>query len=203
MKYVAKPRRPARGRVLVAHEIFGLTPHIRSVCDRLAVAGYEALAPDLFAEVLGGRFLPYTTEGKAEGLRIKSLIGEEALAGRLEAEAGKGERFGVVGFCLGGTLAWLLSERTVVACVVGYYAVGLERHLGVRPSCPVLLHFGVHDPATPPATRQAVHESHPTVRMHEYDAGHAFNRDDDKPFHAASAELAWKRTLDFYAETFR
>lgn len=207
MEYRVSPRISsdgAKGTVVVAHEIFGLTPHIRSLCDRLAAAGYAALAPDLFSHELQGGFLPYTAEGKSEGLRIKEAIGEAKMAAQIEAlVAGAGGRVGVMGFCLGGLLAWLAAARPGVACAVGYYAVGLERHMSSRPQCPVLLHFGRTDPSIPAATVSAVRKAYPQVEVCEYDAGHAFNRDDDRSFHAASAQLAWERTLSFYAKTFQ
>jgi carboxymethylenebutenolidase len=100
-------------------------------------------------------------------------------------------------------LAWLAAARPGLACAVGYYAVGLDRHIASRPQCPVLLHFGKADPSIPAATVQALRSSHPEVQVYEYDAGHAFNRDDDRSFHAPSAQLAWSRTLSFYAKTFQ
>jgi carboxymethylenebutenolidase len=203
----ATPTGTPRGAVVVVHEIFGLTPHIRSVCDRLAAEGYLAHAPDLFAEPLQGGFLPYTPEGKARGLAIKNAAGETALAARLSVcadalrdTAGARLRVGVVGFCLGGALAWLAAERGTIDAAVGYYGVGIGRMLAHRPACPVLMHFGRTDPAIPAAEVAALRAAHPTLAVHEYDAGHAFNRDDDASYEPASAAAAWRRTLDFLSD---
>jgi carboxymethylenebutenolidase len=190
----------ARGAVLVIHEIFGLTAHIRSVCDRLATKGYDATAPDLFHDALLGASLPYTLDGKQRGLAIKNAIGEAALARELGSwlpRVADGAPVAVMGFCLGGTLAWLQTEAPGVACAVGYYSVGLGRHLDVRPRVPVLMHFGRDDPMIPPDEVGRFRAAHPQVEVHDYDAGHAFNRDDDASYAPAAAALAWQRTLDF------
>lgn len=204
MLYRTPPVVPIKGTIVVAHEIFGLTPHIRSVCDRLAMSGYAAVAPDLFEHELRGSFLPYTSEGKAEGLRIKASLGDAALARVIQEEcksAAASGRVGVLGFCLGGTLAWIAAADAPTACAVAYYPVGMERHLATSPQCRVLLHFGKSDPAIPSTTVEQLRTSFPAVEVFEYDAGHAFNRDDDATFHEEYAELAWARTLDFYART--
>lgn len=189
-----------RGAIVVVHEIFGLTPHIRSLCDRLGAAGFLAHAPDLFAELNGG-FLPYTKEGKERGLAIKNAIGEPGLAQLVTRAVSElqqsGHKVGVIGFCLGGTLAWLASSGAGVACTVGYYSVGVGRHLGVQPHGPVLMHFGRSDPAIQPTEIAALRASHPEVDVREYEAGHAFNRDDDAAYEAKSAAQAWALSLEF------
>ena len=198
--YRATPSGAARGAVLVIHEIFGLTAHIRSVCDRLAAAGYHAVAPDLFHDALRGDALPYTADGKQRGLAIKNAVGEARLAADAAAwleRVGNGTPVAVMGFCLGGALAWLLTETPGVACAVGYYSVGLGRHPGVRPRVPMLMHFGRDDPSIPREEVERFRAAHPQVEVFDYDAGHAFNRDDDASYVPAAATLAWQRTLDF------
>lgn len=204
--YRAAPAGAPRAAIVVVHEIFGLTPHIRSLCDRLASAGYLAVAPDLFPELEGG-FLPYSKDGKERGLAIKNAAGEAQLAQSVTRVAGalaaEGHKVGVIGFCLGGTLAWLAAAQAPVHCAVGYYSVGVGRHLdahpGAHPRGPVLMHFGRSDPAIQPAEIAALRAAHPAVEVYEYDAGHAFNRDDDAAYEAVSAAQAWKRSLDFFA----
>src|SRR5437763_1536941 len=72
-----------------------------------------------------------------------------------------------------------------------------------RPQVPVLMHFGRSDHAIPADDVQALRNAHPTVEVHEYDAGHAFNRDDDAPFQREAAALAWERSLAFFARHLR
>lgn len=199
--YRSEAMGPARGTVLVAHEIFGLTPHIRSVCDRLAAAGYTAIAPDLFAEKLGGGILPYTDEGKQRGVAIKNGIGEERLAAHLqECIPVHGSKVAVIGFCLGGTLAWMSATHPRVACVVAYYGVGLLRHPRTTTHAPVLMHFGRTDRSIPIEDVEIFRNRQPEVEIHAYGAGHAFNRDDDHAFQPEPAKLAWTRTIDFLAK---
>jgi carboxymethylenebutenolidase len=201
--YRSDPRGPARGSVIVVHEIFGLTPHIRSVCDRLAAAGYVAVAPDLFAGELDGACLPYTAEGKQRGIAIKNRLSEERLAAPLHQWARRRSnegRVGVMGFCLGGTLAWIAAGKPETACAICYYGVGLLRHAGMAPHAPVLMHFGRRDPAIPATDIALFHERQPGVEIHEYDAGHAFNRDDDAAYDGPSALQAWRRSMAFLDE---
>jgi carboxymethylenebutenolidase len=198
--YEAHPAGEAIGLVLVAHEIFGLTPHIKSVCDRLAALGFLAIAPDLFADHLDGLCLPYTEAGKKEGLRIKNALTEEGL---LETLSGISQRTtykgpcAVIGFCLGGTLAWMAASTLDLRASVGYYPVGIGRHLKAAPRCPVLLHFGRHDRSITAAEVDAVATAYPTVDLHTYEAGHAFNRDDDAAYEPMAATAAWRRTAEF------
>jgi carboxymethylenebutenolidase len=180
-----------------------LTPHIRSICDRLASAGYSAYAPDLFHDALHGDYLPYTKEGKERGLMLKNRTGEVELARKVAevaADLGTNTKVGVIGFCVGGTLAWLAAATPAVACAVGYYSVGIRHHLASRPMGAALMHFGRADPAIKAAEVQALRHAHPAVEVCEYDAGHAFNRDDDAPYQHESAQLAWQRSLVFFSK---
>src|SRR3989441_8795940 len=105
---------------------------------------------------------------------------------------------GVVGYCLGGTLAWLAATRIDgVACAVGYYGGGIADTATETPRCPVLLHFGETDQSIPKEHHQRIHAAHPTLPMHIYPAGHGFNCDARASFHEPSAILARSRTLDF------
>ena len=200
--YRAVPKRDSRANIIVVQEIFGVTPHIRTICDRLAGRGYTAVAPDLFSRDVPETLLPYTKAGKDRGLAIKNAIGEDRMARDVMAVAGSlaaenGGRTGVIGFCLGGTVAWLAAAQPGIACAVGYYSVKIDAHLGSKPACPVLLHFGRTDTSIPMSAVEAVRAAYPEVDVQDYDAGHAFNRDDDVSFNPQAAATAWRRTLDF------
>lgn len=147
--------------------------------------------------------MPYTAEGKKEGLRIKAELTEELMLRDVGAVVQGAEFAGfqaVMGFCLGGTLAWMAADAFPIHAAIGYYAVGLGKHLRASPRCPVLLHFGRRDPTIPPTEVAAVAAAFPQVAVHEYDAGHAFNRDDDAAYVAAAAAQAWQRSLAFLEE---
>lgn len=197
--YRAVPKRDSRANIIVVQEIFGVTPHIRTICDRLAERGFTAVAPDLFSRDVPETLLPYTKTGKERGLAIKNAIGEERMARDVMAVAGTMQgRTGVIGFCLGGTVAWLAAAQPGIACTVGYYPVKIDAHLGSKPACPVLLHFGRTDTSIPMSALDAVRAAYPEVDVQEYEAGHAFNRDDDVSFNPQAAATAWRRTLDFF-----
>jgi carboxymethylenebutenolidase len=116
----------------------------------------------------------------------------------VRALAMDGTRVGVVGYCLGGTLAWLAATRIDgVACAVGYYGGGIADHATEQPRCPVLLHFGETDQSIPPEHHARIRAAHPSLPLHIYPAGHGFNCDQRASYHAPSATLARQRTLEF------
>jgi carboxymethylenebutenolidase len=116
----------------------------------------------------------------------------------VKALVAEGRKVGVVGYCMGGTLAWLAATRIDgVACAVGYYGGGIPDTVGERPRCPTMLHFGETDQSIPMDRVQVVIAAHPTVPVHVYPAGHGFNCDERASYHEPSARLARERTLAF------
>ena len=106
---------------------------------------------------------------------------------------------GVVGYCLGGTLAWLAATRIDgVKAAVGYYGGGIAETAGEVPRCPVLLHFGETDQGIPPEHWARIRAAHPEVPIHTYPAGHGFSCDERGSYHEPSARLARQRTLGFF-----
>ncbi len=115
------------------------------------------------------------------------------------AEAGK---VSVLGYCWGGTVSWAAACRLDgVAAAVAYYGGGIGGLLGEKPRCPTLAHFGNQDQSIPMDVVEKVKAGHPEVVVHVYDAGHGFNCDERGSYHAASAELARKRSIDFMNKT--
>jgi carboxymethylenebutenolidase len=203
--YRAAPAGAPRAGLVIVQEIFGVNSHIRRVCDGYATDGYVALAPALFDRLERGVEMGYAPEDIERGraLRMKipmdDMVKDLRAAGRaLQAE---GLRVGVVGYCLGGTLAWLAATRIDgVRCAVGYYGGGIADAAGEKPRCPVLLHFGEQDRSIPPEHWERLRAAHPTVPMHIYPAGHGFNCDERSSYDAESAALARRRTLEFLAQ---
>jgi carboxymethylenebutenolidase len=116
----------------------------------------------------------------------------------VDALAAAGLRVGVVGYCLGGTLAWLAATRIPgVAAAVGYYGGGIAATVTEAPRCPVMLHFGETDTGIPKEHYEAVRAAHPGLPVHVYPAGHGFNCDERASYDEASARLARGRTLEF------
>lgn len=203
----ADPAAPSRAAVLVIQEIFGVNAHIRSVTERFAQAGFVALAPALFDPVEHGVELGYDAAGIERGRALITALGVERGLDVLDAAAEtlqmEGLRIGAVGFCWGGTFAFLCSTRLALPAV-DYYGARSVPFLDEPPKAPLLCHFGARDDSIPPEV-VARHRARPETRVFEYaTAGHAFNRDvDPRAYDAASATLAWQRTLDFLSEHLR
>lgn len=202
--YCAEPSGEARGTVVVLQEIFGVNSHIRSVVDRFASEGYVTLAPSLFDRVEREFETGYTA---ADLQRAKTLMERASLdnavldlAAAAQSPIGPG-KVAVVGFCWGGTLAWLAATRLPgVSCAVSYYGRLVVDFLHERPRCPVMFHFGEKDKSIPPSNVKKIQSAHPEQTFHTYPAGHGFNCDQRAGFHKESAELAMERTLAFLRE---
>jgi carboxymethylenebutenolidase len=200
--YVARPQGRPIGGLVVVQEIFGVNPHIRSVAGGYARDGFLVVAPALFDRVERGVELGYegTDREKAMSLMAK-LDPEKALADVAAAmnyaigDACK--KTGVIGYCFGGTLAWLAAARLRPAAVVGYYGGRIGNYANEKPNAPVMLHFGKQDAHIPPEEVEKIHAAHPEVEIYWYDAGHGFNCDARASYDPAAAKEARERSLKF------
>jgi carboxymethylenebutenolidase len=209
--YVAEPQGSPRAAIVVIQEIFGVNEGIRRKCDHWAEQGYLALAPDLFWRLepaveldpdrpeefkqaldLMGRF------DQDQGVRdIEATI--RAARARL-AEAGK---VGVVGYCLGGRLAYMAAARTDADASVGYYAVGLPNILHEKNAIarPLMLHIAGADHFVDEAAQREMHEAlddHPRVILHDYPGeDHGFAAEMGRRRSEEAARLADGRTRLF------
>jgi carboxymethylenebutenolidase len=199
--YRADPTGEPRGGLVIAQEIFGVNSHIRAVCDDYAAEGYVVIAPALFDRVEPGIELGYQPDDVTAGRAIREKVSlDEALAD-VEAAAklviGFG-RIGVVGYCWGGTVAWVAATRLrTFAAAVSYYGGGVPDLADEQPNCPVQLHFGEQDHAIPLAGVEKLQAAHPKLPVYIYPAGHGFNCDQRASYHAESAGLARERALAF------
>ncbi len=201
--YRADPDGAPRGGIVVIQEIFGVNGHIRSVCDRFAGEGYVAIAPAVFDRVERGVELEYDSDGMARGREIMGGIGLDgplldiAAAAAAIKDAGK---VGSVGYCWGGTVAWLAATRLKLPSV-GYYGGRIVDFAGEELEVPVMLHFGKQDQMIPAEDVAKIREAAPKVPVFEYDeAGHGFNCEKRASYHEESAKFALTRTLEFLAE---
>jgi len=108
-----------------------------------------------------------------------------------------GKRVGVVGYCFGGSLAWLAATRLNPTAAVGYYGGQVSKFAEETPKAPVMLHFGRLDTHIPSEGVEKVRAAHPEVEIYWYDAGHGFNRDIGPSYNADAARLARERTVGF------
>lgn len=199
------PSSPAKGGIVVIQEIFGVNAHIRSICARLAAEGYLAIAPALFDRQQRGFESGYSPEevGIARGFiggfdMAKAKM--DIAAARDAATAAGG--VGIVGFCLGGSLAYAAALDGGWAAAVGFYGGMIAKMADQKPRIPVMLHFGKDDQSIPLADVEAIMAKRPEVPTYIYPAGHGFNCDARSAYEPQSAALAWSRTLDFLAEKF-
>jgi carboxymethylenebutenolidase len=199
--YHATPHGATKGCVVVVQEVFGVNAHIRQVCDGFAAAGYAAIAPSLFDRIRPGVELGYDDDGIAEGRALVAELGWEApLRDVAAARHLRGDgRVGVVGYCWGGSVAWLAGCRLDVACVAAYYGRHIVEFVGEQPRCPAIMHFGADDPLIPPETVARVRRAWPQTPVFIYDgAGHGFNCDQRADYRPAAAALALERTLALF-----
>ncbi len=202
--YEAKPSGETRGGLVVMQEIFGVTAHIRRVADGYAADGYHVIAPAIFDRAEREVELDYDKSGIERGRKLREKISIEQMLHDIAAcrdvlmPSGK---VAVVGYCLGGSLAWLSATRVSgFAAAIGYYGGMIARHLDEKPKCPVLLHFGEEDPSIPMSDVAAIKAAVDPKLVQAFSyagAGHAFNRDGSHAFHEPSARLARERTLAF------
>jgi carboxymethylenebutenolidase len=190
-----------KGGVVVIQEIFGVNGHIRRVADGFAAQGYAAVAPALFDRLRPGIELGYDPGSVAEGRELRSQLGWDGpladVQAAIEAAAAYG-KVGVVGYCWGGSLAFLSATRlTGLACAVGYYGGQIAPYAGERTRVPVILHFGEKDQAIPMSDVDRIRAAHPDMSIFTYPADHGFNCDERGSYDAASAALALERTLLF------
>jgi len=199
----ADPKGKPRGGIVVLQEIFGINAHIRAVTDSFAAEGYAAIAPALFDRVARGVDLGYTEEAVARGRALRGQLGFEPpmrdIAATIAALRPAG-RVGAVGYCWGGSLAWLTACRLEADGAVCYYGAQIKDFAGETPRCPVILHFGEKDALIPPEAVAAIRKAHPDIPLFTYPAGHGFNCDLRADYDAKSAARALSRTRAFFRE---
>lgn len=204
--YVTESSGPARGAIVVVQEIFGVNSHIRSVTDDYATQGFNAIAPALFDRVQRDVELDYNPHDSAQGMKMARQIGldtalkDVAAAISFARQKWNSVKVGVLGYCYGGSLAWLSATRLDPAAAVGYYGGQIAQNATEVPRCPVMLHFGAKDPHIGPADIEKIRQAHPDLPIFLYDAGHGFNCDQRKDFNRDAAKLARQRTLEFFGK---
>lgn len=211
--HCAEPAGTPRGAVIVIQEIFGVNQGIRQKCDRLAAEGYLALAPDLFWRLQPGIQLdPDVPEQFQTALGWMGKFNQDAGVRDIEAtiraaraRLPEGGKVGVVGYCLGGRLAYMTAARTDADASVGYYGVGLDGLLGEKHAIanPLLLHIPEEDHFVDKAAQAKIHEGlddHPQVTIFDYPGeDHGFATEMGKRRSPESADLADSRTAQFFA----
>jgi carboxymethylenebutenolidase len=207
--------------IIILQEAFGVNPHIKRVCQRVAAAGYAAFAPELFHRTGAGLEFGYD-----EFPKIKPIMGgltNAQIAEDLRVTHSHVRKLPQVdfariaswGFCLGGWAAVLAACELPLAASISFYGGGLVRGrpgIGFTPlldrfdsiQCPLLLVYGAQDTGIPPEDIQAVQSKltalGKTFELEIYpDAGHGFFCEDRAAYHRASAEASWTRATTWLA----
>ena len=202
--YLAKAGKAKAPGVVVIQEWWGLQDQIKGICDRLALAGYEALAPDLYS----GTVIPYH-DSEAADREMNSLdfldATDQVVRGAAQFLARSGARVGITGFCLGGAVTVIAAARVPeFKAAVCFY--GLPPDTVARPAdvkVPLQAHFANKDdwctPGAVDAFEAAMKQAGKSCEVFRYDADHAFMNEQRDVHERASCELAWQRMLAFWA----
>lgn len=203
--YIAQPTGEPKAGIVVVQEIFGVSAHIRSVADGFAQAGYLAIAPALFDRVERNLELKDDPESTRKGRSIAHQIKPEQSLADIEAaiqylhEHGA-RKVGVVGYCWGGTLAWLSNTHLHPDATVTYYGGAIQNVIDQKPNAPAMFHFGLLDTHIPQTVVEQLRKAHPEFPVFTYEAGHAFNNDTRASYNEKAAKLARQRTLAHFDE---
>jgi carboxymethylenebutenolidase len=206
--HVSRPATGPAGAVIVLQEIFGVNADLRATCDELAGAGFIAIAPDLFWRDAPGLDLNSWSDADwKRGMElyraydldrgIRDVMSTIAAARMIEGGSGK---VGVMGFCLGGLMAFLTAARSSVDAAVSYYGGSTDQHLDEagRLTAPMLMHFGEEDEFISRGAQRkikAAFASKPNVEIVTYPGcSHGFARHTGTHYDAAAASKANART---------
>jgi carboxymethylenebutenolidase len=205
--YRADPIGKPKGAMVVGQEIFGINSHIRNVCDRLAAEGYVAVAPALFDRFVRDFESGYTPDEVTHARTYIPKIDWPKML--LDIQAGIDEvksvgPIGVIGFCMGGSIAFLAATRlSGLSAAVGFYGSAVAKYADEKPRCPVQLHFGETDASIPMSDVAIVQEKRKDCEVYVYPAGHGFYCDERASYSPDNAKLAWQRTIDFLGKNMK
>lgn len=211
--YVVKPEGTPRGAIIVIQEVFGVNPGIRKKVEHWAAKGYLAVAPDVFWRQQPGIDLDADLPEQFQqalgfmgnhdfDLGIRDV---EATIHWIRREAGV-QKVGLVGFCMGGKVAYMAAARTDVDASVGYYGVTIDQMLGESHAIAkaLLLHIPTADGFVPPEAQKAMHDGlddNPHVTLYDYEGlDHGFAAEHGARRVEEGARLADERTEAFFAK---
>lgn len=206
--YRADPKGAPKGAVVVIQEIFGVNHHIRAVTDRLADEGYVAIAPAVFDRMEKNFQTGYSPEDIA---KAREMVGKADFPAMLrdtqaaiDAVKGAG-KVGITGFCMGGTITFLAAAQlSGLSAAVAYYGGQIAKNVDLKPKVPTMMHFGEKDAGIPMPDVELIKSKHPNAEIFVYEgAQHGFHCDERASYDKKSAEVAYKRTLEFFAKNLK
>lgn len=197
------PEEETKAGLVILQEIFGVTGQMKKLAERFAQHGYRTIVPALFDRVVPDSVIPYDDADQGRALAGKCepdkvLMDIQAAADRVSVD----NRVSVIGYCWGGTYAFLSACELNISSAVAYYGTRIVDQLDKKPKCPLLFHFGENDNLITDVHIAQIRAANPSQPMHVYPgAGHAFANADRPNHHPQSARIAEERTLDFLAQT--
>ena len=197
---------PSKGGVVVIQEIFGIDRHVRADVERWAKMGYHAIAPSLYDRREGDFTADHDPAGLQAGIaHARATPLEQALsdiaACREFLKTHGAAKVCVVGYCYGGSLAWLSAcQLDGLAAAASYYGSLVQANATLKPKCPTIVHLGRTDHGIPAdEVAAAVGQHNPDVPVYIYEgAGHGFNNESPERYNAEASDLARHRTLELF-----
>tara|TARA_A100001015_G_scaffold241572_1_gene275790 strand:+ start:225 stop:941 length:717 start_codon:yes stop_codon:yes gene_type:complete len=192
--------------IVLVYEIFGLTDHIKNIAEDYAKNGFLVAVPDIFSRLENNINLPYDKDGFAKGLNLKKKLGWElpvmdivALAATLRLKC----NVSVLGYCYGGSLAWLAMQKSFIfEKGICYYGSSIPEFLESHVNCPGMLHFGSEDKGIPiesiEKVKKFINKNINKIELFVYEnADHGFNCCQRKSYNKIAAEQAFDKTIKF------
>ena len=203
--YRADPAGAPKAAIVVIQEIFGVNHHIRSVCDRLAAAGYVAIAPSIFDRIEPNFQCGYSPDEVANARKFVAnpdwaamLLDTQAAIDAVKASARSASSASASAAASPIAAATKLSG---LSAAVGYYGGAVVRFADDKPKVPTQLHFGEKDAGIPLTDVETIKAKRPDVEVYVYPgAQHGFHCDERASYDKTSADIAWPRSLDFFAK---
>ena len=206
--YRADPQGTPKGGLVVVQEIFGVNHHIRAVCDQLAGLGYAAVAPAVFDRFVRNFESGYTPDEIANARSYLGNLNWDHMMADIAAavdDLKSAGPVGVIGFCMGGTAAFLAACRlSGLSASVAYYGGMIGKFADEKPKCPMQMHFGEKDQSIPMDVVETIKQKRSDAEIYVYpDAAHGFHCDERASYSKAAADLAWSRTTEFLAKNMK
>lgn len=201
--YRADPSGPPKGGVVVIQEIFGVNHHIRAVCDRISAQGYAAIAPAIFDRQHPNFESGYSPDEIANARKYVANPDWGAMMRDIQAAIDEAKNSGpaaIVGFCLGGTLAFLAAAKlNGLSAAIGWYGGQIAKNADEKPKVPTQLHFGETDASIPMSDVELIKQKRgKDCEIYVYPgAGHGFNCEERGSYNEAAAKVARERSIAF------
>lgn len=206
--YRADPAATPKAAIVVIQEIFGVNSHIRSICDRLANEGYVAVAPAIFDRIEPDFQSGYSPDEVAVARKFVAAPDWPAMLRDTQAAIDAVKDIGpvgIIGFCLGGSVTYAAATKlSGLRAAIGYYGGAIVRFADDKPTVPMQLHFGEKDTGIPLPDVETIKTKRPEIEVYIYPgAQHGFGCDERASYDKESSDLAWQRSLAFFATNLK